>query len=86
MDPYWMYRVKDGAVESKLFTSKKEPKGWLDSNKAAKYELANGKPMELKEEEIDLLTSNALAEGTLELIEEENLSDDNSSRDSQSIS
>ena len=51
MDPYWMYRVKNGAVESKLFTSKKEPKGWLDSNKAAKYELANGKPMPTKAEE-----------------------------------
>ncbi len=36
MDPYWMYRVKKGEVESKLFTSKKEPKGWYDSPKAAK--------------------------------------------------
>lgn len=84
MDPYWMYRVKGGAVESKTFTSTKPPKGWLDSNKAAKYELANGKPMELKEEEIDLLTSQALEEGTLELIEEEQ--NDDSSRDNQSFS
>ena len=37
MDPYWMYKVgKDGEVMSKLFTTKKEPKGWYDNPKKAK--------------------------------------------------
>ena len=32
-----MYKVgKDGKVEAKLFDTKKEPKGWSDSPKAAK--------------------------------------------------
>ena len=52
MDPYWMYKVKKGQVASKLFDTKKEPKGWYDSPKAAKAAK--------EESEIDLATAEAL--------------------------
>ena len=37
MDDYWMFKVgKDGEVMLKLFNTKKLPKGWSDSPKAAR--------------------------------------------------
>lgn len=30
-NPTWMYRLKDGAVEAKIFDSDDLPKGWVDA-------------------------------------------------------
>ena len=64
MDPYWMYKVgKDGEVMSKLFTTKKEPKGWYDNPKKAKA----GEVEEVVEEVIEEVeTVEEVAEETQE--------------------